>query len=267
MKNLLHDIRILAILVLVAAGIVSCSDDLQETGDAEVNFIATIPATRTRSFGDGTSVNTLVVGIFNGSDEIDRKSFPVNGSTVDIRLTLAQNQTYSFVFWAYNESCVIYDIANLTAIKMNCPGTPMTFEQVEATDAFFAARKDVTVTGSCNYPVELVRPLAQINVGTTGNAAPAVFTAKGVPDTFHPFTNTVSGATDYTWNFTGTTTEKFIADDTEYNYLAMGYLFAPAKGMQVGAELTLTDGKETVDFPHVEIQANRRSNIIGGFTD
>ena len=283
MKNLLHNIQILMMLALMVVGIQSCSDDLQETGDVEVSFTATLPTdTRTRSFGKAEQVNTLVVGIFKKgvSDEhtnsggswsyyeTDRKFFPISGTSIDVSLSLAQNQTYSFVFWAYDSSQNIYDIDDLTAIKMNTLPNPITFSEAEASDAFFATEEDITITGSNSYPIELVRPLAQINVGTTGTPMQASFTAKSAPDTFHPFTNTVSGTVDFTWNFSDTTTETFSADGTAYNYLAMGYLFAPTTAMQIAAKLTLTDGEnsKTVEFPKVEIEANQRSNIAGGFT-
>lgn len=139
---------------------------------------------------------------------------------------------------------------------------------MEAADAFFATMEDITITGDCSYPVELVRPLAQINVGTTGTPMQAVFKANDVPDTFYPFTNTVSGAAEFTWNFSETTTETFSVDGTEYNYLAMGYVFAPTTATNISAKLTLTDGNnsKTVEFPQVEIEANQRSNIAGNFT-
>lgn len=283
MKNLLHNIQILAMLALTMVGIQSCSDDLHDVGDVQVNFTATLPTdTRTRAFGKAEQVNTLVVGIFkkgvadvhtnNGGSwsyyEIDRQSFPINGTSVDVQLTLAQEQTYSFVFWAYDGNQNIYDIDDLTAIVMNPRPTPITFSEAEAMDAFFATMEDITITGDCSYPVELVRPLAQINVGTTGTPMQAVFKANDVPDTFYPFTNTVSGASDYTWNFSETTTETFSADGTEYNYLAMGYVFAPTTATKISAELTLKDGNasKTVEFPQVEIEANQRSNIAGNFT-
>ena len=270
MKNLLHNIQILAMLALMVVGIQSCSDDLQETGDVEVSFTAMLPTdTRTRSFGKAEQVNTLVVGIFNERNtEIGRKEFAIYGTSIDVSLSLAQNQTYSFVFWAYDSSQNIYDIDDLTAIKMNTLPNPITFSEAEASDAFFATEEDITITGSNSYPIELVRPLAQINVGTTGKVMQTSFTAKSVPDTFHPFTNTVSGETDFTWNFSDTSTETFSADGTAYNYLAMGYLFAPTTAIQIAAELTLTDGEnsKTVEFPKVEIEANQRSNIAGGFT-
>lgn len=285
MKNLLHNIQILAMLALTMIGIQSCSDELHDVGDVQVSFTATLPTDiRTRSFGKAEQVNTLVVGIFkkgvadvhNNSGgswnyyEIDRQSFPINDTSIDVQLTLAQEQTYSFVFWAYyydgNQS--IYDITKLTAIEMNSLPDPITFTQAEAADAFFATMEDITITGDCSYPVELVRPLAQINVGTTGTPMQATFTAKAVPNTFYPFTNTVSGNAEFTWNFNDTTTETFSADGTEYNYLAMGYVFAPTTATNISAKLTLTDGNnsKTVEFPQVEIEANQRSNIAGNFT-
>lgn len=185
-----------------------------------------------------------------------------------MQLTLAQEQTYSFVFWAYDSNQNIYNIDDLTAIEMNTLPNTITFTQAEAADAFFATMEDITITGNCSYPVELVRPLAQINVGTTVTPMQAVFKANDVPDTFYPFTNTVSGAAEFTWKFSETTSETFSADGTEYNYLAMGYVFAPTTATNISAELTLTNGdtSKTVEFPQVEIEANQRSNIAGNFT-
>lgn len=283
MKNLLHNIQILAMLALTMVGIQSCSDDLHDVGDVQVSFTATLPTDiRTRSFGEAEQVNTLVVGIFkkgvadvhtnNGGSwnyyEIARKSFPINGTSVDVQLTLAQEQTYSFVFWAYDGNQNIYIIDDLTAIVMNTLPNTITFAQAEAADAFFATKEDITITGERSYLVKLIRPLAQINVGTTGTPMQATFTANGAPNIFHPFTNTVNGAAEFTWNFSETTSETFSADGTEYNYLAMGYVFAPTTATKISAELTLKDGNasKTVEFPQVEIEANQRSNIAGNFT-
>lgn len=270
-------------LALTMAGIQSCSDELHDVGDVQVSFTATLPTdTRTRAFGKAEQVNTLEVGIFkkgiadvhtnSGGSwnyyEIDRQSFPINGTSVDVQLTLAQEQTYSFVFWAYDGNQSIYNIDDLTAIEMNTLPNTITFTQAEAADAFFATMEDITITGNCSYPVELVRPLAQINVGTTVIPMQAVFKANDVPDTFYPFTNTVSGAAEFTWKFSETTSETFSVDGTEYNYLAMGYVFAPTTATNISAELTLTNGdtSKTVEFPQVEIEANQRSNIAGNFT-
>lgn len=270
MKNLLHYIRIGLMLALIMVGIQSCADDALETSYAELDFTATLPTdARSRSFGDGDRVNTLIMGVFNDrQEEIYRKQYSIDGASVNISLALAQSQTYYFVFWAYDSSKDIYNINDLTAIQMNVMSGPVTFPEVEAMDAFFAT-KEVTVMGDKSYDIELVRPLAQINVGTTGMPMLASLTAKAAPDTFHPFTNSVSGATNYSWNFSETITEKFSADGKMYNYLAIGYVFAPSTAIKIATELTLTAGNksQTVEFPQVEIEGNKRSNIAGRFTE
>lgn len=267
MKNLLHNIEILAMVALLMAGIQSCADNGEEANLVEVNFTATLPANaQSRAFGNGKQVNTLVVGVFDNQETeiIYRKSFPINGTSADVQLTLAQEQTYSFIFWAYDSNQNIYDITKLTAIEMNALPNSITFAQAEAADAFFATMKDITITGNCSYPVELIRPLAQVNVGTTGTPMKATFIAKNAPNIFHPFTNTVSGSAAFTWNFNETTTETFSAEGTVYNYLAMGYLFAPTTAMQIEATLTLAD--KTFNFSLMKIETNQRSNIAGRFT-
>ena len=251
-------------------GSASCSDEWQEEESAEVSFTTVLPTNaRSRSFGKAEQVKTLVVGIFNEKkEEIGRKTVAVSSASVDVQLALAQNQTYSFVFWAYDSSQNIYNINDLKAIQMNTLPDPITFSEAEAADAFVATKENITISGDCSYSVTLVRPLAQINVGTTGTPMQATFTASGTPNIFHSFTNTVSGAAEFIWNFSETTSETFSADGTEYNYLAMGYVFAPTTAANISAELTLTDGdtSKTVEFPQVEIEANQRSNIAGNFT-
>lgn len=286
MKKLLHDIQIWLMLILLTMGTISCSVDMPEVNDTLVDFTVTLPSANcdTRSFGNAEKVNTLIVGIFkkeatlthtdNGEDwsydEIGRFTFPISGTAIDVQVSLVKNQTYSFVFWAYDSGTSIYDIDDLTAIKMKALPESMTFSQAEAIDAFFATTEEISIQGDRHIAVELARPLAQINVGTTGSPMLASFTAKAAPDTFYPFTNTVSGTADFTWNFSETTTETFSADTHQYNYLAMGYIFAPVvTPRQIATALTLSNGNvsETVEFPQVDIQANKRSNIAGDFTE
>ncbi len=275
MKILSDNIRLLLMLLLIGIGAISCSEDMEDVNDdAQVTFTATLQDDLlSRAFGDGLKVNTLVVGIFNESmTQIDRKTFPITTASVNVELALAKEQTYNFVFWAYNSGCEIYDMANLTAVKMRNDITNTTFAQAENSDAFFATVKNLTVTENDIKKVTLIRPLAQINVVTSGTATAATFTVKNTADTFHPFTETVSGEVNFTWTFANPTTETFLVkmDETQYtyNYLALGYLFAPlgeAEAMKKTCELILTDKK--IEFPTVELHAKHRSNIVGSFTE
>lgn len=260
-------------LTLIMVGTQSCSEDLLITDNAEVSFTATLPAdVSTRAYGDGEKVNTLTVGVFDDNrNEIQRQSFSISGTSFDVSLTLAKNQTYNFIFWAYDDNCTFYDIEDLTAVKMMPPTEPVTFGQMESSDAFFSVKENITITGNINHPVTLIRPLAQINVGTAGKVIEATFMAMSAPDTFHPFSNTVSGETNFIWEYNTTTDEKFSVDGTEYNYLAMGYLFAPSdETMTVTCEIAFPQengSTKTFEFEQIELQANYHSNIAGSFTE
>ena len=271
----LHDIQIWLVLVLIMAGMQSCADEVEEAAQVEVGFTAILPTDAlSRSFGHAEQINTLVVGVFDEQyQEIDRMVYPMTGTSANVSMTLAQNQTYHFVFWAYHydpsQELKFYDLRNLTAIRMNPISEPITLNQAEAMDAFFAVQKHVTLVRDKNYPIEMVRPLAQINVGTSGTPMQASFTAKAAPDTFYPFTNEVSGTTtNFTWQFSEITAEQFPAGGKDYTYLAMGYVFAPITATTIAAELTLTEaGKSvTLEFPEVTIEANKKSNIAGKIT-
>ncbi len=287
MKILSDNIRFLLLLVLIGIGAISCSEDMEEMNDeAEVTFTATLQDDLlTRSFGEGLSVDKLVIGVFdlneNGeySEIIKLRHYAdiINGKIENVTLSLAKAETCHFVFWAYNSDCGVYDIeeeGSLTKIKMkhNIIG----FAEAENADAFFATVKNFTVTGNTIKEVELTRPLAQINVGTSGTAVKASFTVENAADTFYPFTETIGGEENFTWTFAEPTTETFSVEinkkELTYNYLALGYLFAPLGDKTEAVkktcllELTGTD-KVIPPFQDVELHANRRSNIVGSFTE
>ncbi len=268
MKILSYNIRLLLLFILLGTCTMSCLKDMEEVNNVEIIFNATLQDDAcTRAFGDGLSVNTLVVGIFDEKlEEIERKEFPITSLSINVQLALAKNQVYNFVFWAYDSNSDIYGLNDLTAIKMNDLPGPITFSQSETADAFFAAMEDITITGIGNYTVELVRPLAQINVGTSGAAVKTSFSVKNTADTFHPFTKTVSGEKTFTWTFETTTGETFFVNEIPYTYLATGYLFAPfEQAAQKTFELKLND-MEPGFSSLVELRANHRSNIVGNFT-
>lgn len=287
MKILSDNIRFLLLLVLIGIGAISCSEDMEEMNDdAQVTFAATLQDDMlTRSFGEGLSVNRLVIGVFNLNENGEYSEIMalrhyadiINGKIENVTLSLAKAETYHFVFWAYNSGSGVYDIeeeGSLTKIKMK--NNIIGFAEAENADAFFATVKNFTVEGNTIKEVELIRPLAQINVGTSGTASATKLTVYGTADTFYPFTETIGGEVNFTWTFAKPTTETFSVwiDKKEYtyNYLALGYLFAPLGEKTEAAkktcllELTGTD-KEIPPFQDVELHADYRSNIVGSFTE
>lgn len=112
----------------------------------------------------------------NGTEGVDR--FPV---TVEIKLR--RDETYRVAFWAQNSKCDAYDINDLTRVQVHYKeykegdsttgpeesAASVTPNNDELRDAFCRVEKFKLQNKNDEYrTVYLYRPLAQINVGTTG---------------------------------------------------------------------------------------------------
>lgn len=289
MKRILHSIRFLLLLVTLSQIMLSCSETEEfEQQSVDVTFTAAVRnGVQTRAgdgeyaYGSGKYATTLLVAVFN-NDEMPQiigepQEFhidPLSSSGNNVTINLTKNQTYNIIFWAYNKEAEVYDLTQLPKVTMIAPGEAMTFEQADAMDAFYAVVRYTATAGNTPETVPLKRPLAQINVGTSGTAVPATFKVEGTYNTFYPFDGTFSGEATFSWAFNETTTNTFrIKDNPEqYTYLVLGYLFAPlgedteAVKKTCQLELTETD-REIPPFQDVELHANRRSNIVGSFTE
>ena len=250
---------------------------LEEQQEVKVSFSATLHELQTRSYGKGSMVDMLYVGVFDSEGEqkeLIRNRYTITSSTnIDFTISLAKNQRYDIVFWAQNKDCEVYDRKDMKAIKMDFDAIGNNFETVEKMDAFYATTTIDTKSTPSTHSIELIRPLAQVNVGTCGNSATkATFTITDAPTSFHPFTQEVSGPKDLTFTYNGVaTTEKLLVEDVEYNYLAIGYLFAPFEGGALACKINLkeSEGSETIKhtFTEVNFQSNKRTNIVGKLTN
>lgn len=254
------------------ATLLSCNDnfDVEESKET-VRFTAELdnaPSTRAIKEAD---VDRLTVGVLKGGKEVDRFEYDMTAGVADVEFALAKENEYNIIFWAWNSSCNIYDITDMTAVRMLEDTGEVTFAEVEKRDAFCTAIKGFVAGRSTGGGrVVLERPLAQLNIGTAGGVAKAIFTAKEVPDTYHPLTKSVSGSCDYVWAFNEPSDDTFTLEGTEYGYLAAGYLFASCEEMKVecGMEISGDNGEYVeVAFGKVSVEANKKTNIAGYLTD
>ena len=81
-----------------------------------------------------------------------------------IHLRLMRNQTYHIAFWAQSADCEAYDTKDLQKVKVNYDGAANNDELRDA----FCHTETFAVSGDEERNIVLVRPLAQINVGTAG---------------------------------------------------------------------------------------------------
>ncbi len=290
MKRIVYNIQFLLLFAILSQTMLSCSETEEfESQNIDVTFATAVQSgvqTRAKegefAYGSGKYATTLLVAVFNNNETPqmigEPQEFtiePLSSSGNNVTINLTKKQTYNIIFWAYNKEADIYDLTGLPEVTMKAPEKALTFEQADAMDAFYAVIQ--YTAGNTPDPVHLKRPLAQINVGTSGAAVPAFFTIEKVATKLHLFDGTSSEEVDFiTWTFDETTDKTFSLwidekEYTTYNYLALGYLFAPLgkdiKAVKKACLLKLTDTNKDIPFQDVELHANRRSNIVGSFTE
>ena len=199
-------------------------------------------------------------------------------NSATIRLNLIQDQKYDIVFWAQHDDA--YDVTYLTAVKRNDNCNHHNSE----TGAAFFAKLDNFKPGD-NSNVELRRPFAQLNLGTTqrslstdaGNykLKSSTITVSTVAENF----NTLTGVgVDQDLNpTTYTATIDFSQDLTvggqPYTYVSMDYLSIPSESkilVNIDAVIVIEDENDNTktktishSFESVPIQENYRTNIVG----
>lgn len=294
--------------LLLAATSCSNEEELIPSGNdgTEVSFTVGVNegGVSSRSINDGTTAKYLVVGVYDryGNELSQLRSYATfapnaaNQQEATVRFKLVTDQTYSFIFWAQSENPqtkangTYYDVTDLTDIEVKYDGVDA---NLEARDAFYQIREDLRVSySSMKENITLVRPFAQLNVGTTKNDAQAAgkanfdldnlkskVTIKGLADSFQPFTGIATGNKNV--DFTLATIPD---DDTEelditengntsyYEYLSMNYLLVPGQkdddkkiykaDFEFHSSSSGTDPiKLSVD--NVPLRRNYRTNIIG----
>ena len=157
----------LSMMAIAAVFATSCQKDLVEGGEgtSTVSFSVGSPEIATRAFSDGTTATVLQYAVYNedGTKYFDKltSSKTINISTnVDLQLTTGE--TYTVIFWAAAPNApYTVDFANKT-MTASYAG----LSNDENRDAFYA-KYTFTVKGTQTETVELKRPFAQLNIGTS----------------------------------------------------------------------------------------------------
>lgn len=139
--------------------------------------------------GTGSKTDYLIFAIYDSNDNLltrfakdERSSLVLNGKTVkaapgqnilkwegktiNIQLASLEEGSYKIACWAQSSECDAYDTSDLKNVKVSYENA---FNNDESRDAFSTAQTfTVSATNKNVTTVILHRPLAQINVGTSG---------------------------------------------------------------------------------------------------
>ena len=254
----------------------SCQSEA-ELGTANVGSVSTVsfkinsPVIASRAYSDGLSATVLQYAVYDAAGneltDLTVTDGTINGST-SVELKLVVGATYSVIFWAAAPNAP-YTI-DFAQKKLSVDYSAATSNN-EAYDAFYKY-ETFTVTDNMAMTVELKRPFAQLNVGTSDLAAAKsagyVVSLSKVNVPVYTELNLETGLA------TNQTNVEFAlanipANETfpvaGYDYLAMNYLLVNKDKELVDVTFAYTDGavENSVTVGSVPVQRNHRTNIYG----
>ena len=248
--------------------------------EVSVTFTAELPGMQTKAIGDGLTAKNLSVAVYDDASNaagthivtLDKTAvFDALHTTVEY--SLVKGKTYHFIFWAQAEGAPYTFNPETKKVAINYTGAA----NDEKRDAFYAV-KTLKVTGPATEPVQLHRPFAQVNFGTSDSAAATVagvtptaslFTATDAASSFDVFAG--EGTDPVRISFTEATLpaeQLTLKDGTSYTYLAMNY-FIPAGKLNethvsnLSATFKGVSDDVVISVPSAKVQANYRTNIVG----
>ena len=269
------------LLVLAAAfAMVACQTDINEVGVVADGVAAVefeVGAPQMRSYSDGMTATVLQYAVYDAQgeelDQLRNESVELVNGKANVKIELANNKRYSVIFWAEAENApYTFNFADQT-VTVDYTNAAC---NDEARDAFYAY-KEFEVKGAATISVELRRPFAQVNVGTSDltaaqnsgfNPSTSALVVKNVFSTLNLVDGTASDNVEEVAFTTADvpTGETFPVDDSTYTYMAMSYVLVGKDKGSYDVTYTITAADGTVinnTVGAVPMQANYRTNIYG----
>ena len=256
------------------------TEAVPDGAEVGVTFTAELPGMQTKAIGDGLTAKNLIVEVYE--DETGaagthiaalHQTATFTALKADVKFSLVKGKTYHFIFWAQADGAPYTFNPETKKVAINYTGAA----NDEKRDAFYAV-KTLKVTGPATEPVQLHRPFAQVNFGTSDFAAAtdagvtptaSLFTATDAASSFDVFAG--EGTDPVRISFTEATlpAERLtLKDGTSYTYLAMNY-FIPAGKLNethvsnLSATFKGASDDVVISVPSAKVQANYRTNIVG----
>lgn len=256
-------------------------------GKANVNFTLQTPVDAvTKVIGDGENVNIVYYEIYlqknnhvnsiNGGSPLVDGTVEMSGKEASLRLNLLEDQDYVALFWAQvipAENVKYYDVTDLRKVEALYAGVNSNDEARAA----FCQRFAFNTSEKVNASVTLVRPFAQLNLGTTLESLNIdylidVTASKVTVTTPARFYNVNTGeahtpaAQPVEFSLATNPQQYLKVNDTNYEYVAMNYFLVSGNSSSVDVVFDIETDKGTVTdkvVAQVPVQKNYRTNIIG----
>ena len=268
---------IFAMSAIVALFATSCqeNDFIANSGaTSTVAFTVSTPEIASRAYSDGTTATELQYAVYDETGailpDLTETEGEIHGSTT-VELKLTTGNKYYVIFWAAEPNApYTVDLATKT-MAVDYDGVLSNNENLDA----FYAWKEFIVTGAQTETIELKRPFAQLNIGTSDYAAStsagytpefSSVTVKNIYNTLNLWNGEVNNEVEVTFDYAAIKKdERFPV--AGYEYLAMNYLLVASQKALVDIEFGYTETDEaaakTRTVGSVPVQRNYRTNIYG----
>ncbi len=256
------------------------TEAVPDGAEVGVTFTAELPGMQTKAIGDGLTAKNLIVEVYE--DETGaagthiaalHQTATFTALKADVKFSLVKGKTYHFIFWAQAEGAPYTFNPETKKVAIDYTGAA----NDEKRDAFYAV-KTLRVTGPATEPVQLHRPFAQVNFGTSDSAdataagvtpTASLFTATDAASSFDVFAGEGTDPVSISFTEAALPAEQLtLKDGTSYTYLAMNY-FIPAGKLSethvsnLSATFKGASDDVVISVPSAKVQANYRTNIVG----
>ena len=262
----------------------SCQqENLEPVGGNTVTYTVQVPdALATKAIGDAHSgVTKLIYEVYREAQLDDLSAAPIYdgeaeinaGGVATLELEFVKNQKFTVLFWAQNPDVAVYTTDDLRNVQL---AQSLTANNVN-TAVFAGSDKVDNCVSAANGAVDLVRPIAQLRIGTTPESLDIRSThvtlkksdlkVKGLSTTYNVATK-AAGAdkSEFTYSVAAVPEETFKANNVDYQYVAMNYVgFASDLGANIDVEFNIntSEGVISHEVVNVPVKPNYRTNIVG----
>ena len=270
-------------VAMLAVAAVSCQKEVgvAEGGNGNVTFTLQTPGLATKAIADGTNVDIVYYEIYkaesnhknsiNGGEPLIDGIIENYDGNATLSLNLLQGQEYVALFWAQVDGHEFYTVEDLREVTVDYTDALANDENRAA----FCKAHAFDTHQARSEKVELVRPFAQINLGTTKESLDldyhidleeSYMTVQGAGTTFNVFTHkTDDESVNVEFALAAVPNEMLVANGSEYAYAGMNYILVPSDESTVNLSYTIkTDvGSVTRQVPAVPVKQNHRTNLLG----
>lgn len=248
-------------------------------GGTTVTYTVNVPDAIATKADDG--VTKLIYEVYRAA-EVDYPSkdpiyegvATLTNGTASLELEFVKNQKFTVLFWAQNPDVDVYTTDDLRNVQL-----AQTLTANNVNTAVFAGSDEVNnCVSAVNGAVDLVRPIAQLRIGTTPESLDIRSTTtvtlkksdlkvKGLSTTYNVATK-AAGAdkSEFTYSVAAVPEETFKANNVDYQYVAMNYVgFASDLGANIDVEFNIntSEGVISHEVVNVPVKPNYRTNIVG----